>query len=80
MKVGDRVIYNKNIKATVIHIDSNTVNEFIQIRFEQEINAWTLENMEPGTNLNDVTWWAEPEYLVLDAEWLREEKLKEIGI
>lgn len=74
MKVGDKVIYNKNIKATVIlsfyeeECFSNTVHEFIQIRFETE------------TNLNGVTWWAEPESLTLDAEWLREEKLKELGI
>lgn len=74
MKIGDRVIYEKNLdpmqdlnrsmceKATIIRvIDAPQEIRGIQIRFE-----------------TGETWWTQKESLVIDKEWLREEKLKEL--
>ena len=76
MKIGDRVIYEKNLdtmqdlnrsmceKATIIRIiDAPQEIRGIQIRFE-----------------TGETWWAQKENLVIDKEWYREQKLKELGI
>lgn len=33
-----------------------------------------------GSLSKEMTWWTEPEYLTIDKEWLREERLKELGL
>lgn len=94
MKVGDRVIYRNGVddildgeKATVIRIDAGDV----QIRLESikacsecgiirnEENCAHCVEIDPSRD-SKMTWWVEPESLVIDLEWFRDEKLKEIGI
>ena len=73
MKIGDRVIYRSQIdgmdgeKATVISVDASSGD--IEIRFRSQFIMG-----EKATS------WAGPESLAIDLEWLRDEKLKEIGI
>lgn len=78
MKAGDRVIYeNHDIlsphveKATIINIIDE---DRIQIRLER-INA--SGKAMAGEKM---LWWTSAKNLVIDKEWLREEKLKELGI
>ena len=70
MKIGDRVIYDDKMwhceKATVIDIKNwvDSASVSVQIRFE-----------------TGETWWAHKEKDIrIDKEWLREQKLKELGI
>ena len=88
MKIGDRVIYRnlKNTsngvigvdtgvllaseKATVMRIDGRN----ILIRLESE-RPLLLEILG-----KEMTFWAYNENLVIDKEWYREQKLKELGI
>lgn len=79
MKIGDRVIYENlkntkvlltNEKATVMRIDGRN----ILIRLENE-RPLLLEILG-----KEMTFWAYNENLVIDKEWYREQKLKELGI
>ena len=79
MKIGDRVIYKNlkntkvllaNEKATVMRIDGRN----ILIRLENE-RPLLLEILG-----KEMTFWAYNENLVIDKEWYREQKLKELGI
>ena len=79
MKIGDRVIYENlkntkvlltNEKATVMRIDGR----YILIRLENE-RPLLLEILG-----KEMTFWAYNENLVIDKEWYREQKLKELGI
>lgn len=78
MKIGDRVIYeNHDIfsphveKATIIRIIDE---DRIQIRLER-INA--SGQAMAGEKM---PWWCSAKNLAIDKEWLREQKLKELGI
>ena len=79
-------------KAEVIRIDAGD----IQIRFERikvcsecgiiakeencpHCGEIEIEIGDPSSEPK-MTWWADPESLALDKEWLRDEKLKELGI
>ena len=77
MKIGDRVIYENlkntkvlltNEKATVMRIDGRN----ILIRLENE-RPLLLEILG-----KEMTFWAYNENLVIDKEWYREQKLKEL--
>lgn len=92
MKIGDRVIYrnlkntNNNVigvdigvllaneKATVMRIDTYSIGRNILIRLESE-RPLLLQILG-----KEMTFWAYNENLVIDKEWYREKKLKELGL
>ena len=79
MKIGDRVIYKNlkntkvllaNEKATVMRIDGRNI--LIRLENERPLLLKILGK--------EMTFWAYNENLVIDKEWYREQKLKELGI
>lgn len=79
MKIGDRVIYRNlkntgvllaNEKATVMRIDGRNI--LIRLESERPLLLQILGK--------EMTFWAYNENLVIDKEWYREQKLKELGI
>lgn len=88
MKIGDRVIYRnlKNTSNSVIGVDTGVLlaNEKATVmRIDGRNMLIRLESERPLLLQilgKEMTFWAYNENLVIDKEWYREQKLKELGI
>jgi len=90
MKIGDRVIY-RNLKNTspylcVIGVDTGVLlasEKATVMRIDGRNILIRLESERPLLLQilgKEMTFWAYNENLVIDKEWYREQKLKELGI
>lgn len=88
MKIGDRVIYRnlKNTSNSVIGVDTGVLlasEKATVMRIDGRNILIRLESERPLLLQilgKEMTFWAYNENLVIDKEWYREQKLKELGI